>query len=108
MNRIRLWLLRRDDHLGVLIGAGGTRRSDCPVRVLANEVSARIDRQPACEERSIARVQEKTFNLISINDIFESPLQSISLLSHILHPHFHLYVHIVALFQPRVCLTLKL
>ncbi len=39
--------LRRDDHSGVLIGAGGTRRSDWPARVLATDVSTRIDRQPA-------------------------------------------------------------
>ncbi len=26
VNRIRLWPLRRDDHSGVLIGTGGTRR----------------------------------------------------------------------------------
>ncbi len=44
MNRIRLWPLRRDDHSGVLIGAGGTRRSDWPARVLVNDVSTRIDR----------------------------------------------------------------
>ncbi len=42
--RIRLWLLRRDDHSGVLIGAGGERRFDWPARVLANDVSTRIDR----------------------------------------------------------------
>ncbi len=28
VNRIRIWPLRRDDRSGVLIGAGGTRRSD--------------------------------------------------------------------------------
>ncbi len=28
LSRIRLWPLRRDDHSGVLIGAGGTQRSD--------------------------------------------------------------------------------
>ncbi len=28
VNRIRLWPLRRDDHSGALIGAGGTWRSD--------------------------------------------------------------------------------
>ncbi len=44
VNRIRLWSLRRDDHSGVLIGAGGERRSDWPARVLANEVSTRINR----------------------------------------------------------------
>ncbi len=33
VNRIRLWPLRRDDHSGVLIGAGGPRRSDWPARV---------------------------------------------------------------------------
>ncbi len=44
VNRIRLRPLRRDDHSGVVIGAGGTRRSDWPARVLANDVSARIDR----------------------------------------------------------------
>ncbi len=44
VNRIRLWPLRRDDHSGVLIGAGGRRRSDWPARVLANVVSTRIDR----------------------------------------------------------------
>ncbi len=42
-DRIRLWPLRRDDHSGVLIGAGGTGRSDWPARVLANDVSMRID-----------------------------------------------------------------
>ncbi len=57
VNRIRLWPVRRDDHSGVLIGAGGTRRSDWQARVLANDVSTRIDRFPAREERSIARVQ---------------------------------------------------
>ncbi len=57
VNRIRLWPLRRDDHPGVLIGAGGTRRSDWPPRVLANNVSTRIDLQPTCEKRSITRVQ---------------------------------------------------
>ncbi len=44
VNRTLLWLLRRDDHSGVLIGTGGTRRPDWPVRVLANDVSTRIDR----------------------------------------------------------------
>ncbi len=44
VNRIRLRPLRRDDHSGVLIGAGGMRISDWPVRVLANDVSMRIDR----------------------------------------------------------------
>ncbi len=42
--RIRLWLLRRDDHSGVLIGAGGERRFDWPAHVLANDVSRKIDR----------------------------------------------------------------
>ncbi len=44
VNRIRLWPLRRDYHPGILIGAGGRRRSDWPARVLANDVSTRIDR----------------------------------------------------------------
>ncbi len=44
VNIIRLLPLRRDDHSGVLIGAGGTRRSDWSARVLANDVSTRIDR----------------------------------------------------------------
>ncbi len=43
--------LRRDDHSGVLIGAGGTWLSDWPARVLANDGSA-ID-----SRRSVARVQ---------------------------------------------------
>ncbi len=43
--RIGLWPLRRDDHSGVLIGAGGTRRPDWPARVLANDVSTKIDRR---------------------------------------------------------------
>ncbi len=42
--RIRLWPLRRDDHSGVLISAGGMRCSDWPARVLANVVSTRLDR----------------------------------------------------------------
>ncbi len=33
VNRIRLWPLRRDDHSGVLIVAGGTLRSDWQARV---------------------------------------------------------------------------
>ncbi len=33
VNRIRLWPLRRDDHSGVLTGAGGERPSDWPERV---------------------------------------------------------------------------
>ncbi len=57
MNRICLWPLRRDDHSGVLIGAGGTRRSDWPAHVLANDLSTTIDRWPERKERSIARVQ---------------------------------------------------
>ncbi len=44
VNRICLWPLKRGDHSGVLIGAGGARRSDWPVRVLANDVSTTIDR----------------------------------------------------------------
>ncbi len=44
VNRIRLWPLRYDYHSGVLIVKGGTRRSDWPVSVLANDESAGIDR----------------------------------------------------------------
>ncbi len=44
MNRIRLWPLMRDDHSGVLIDPGGTRRSDWPARMLAHDVSTGIDR----------------------------------------------------------------
>ncbi len=44
VNSIRRWPLRRDDDSGVLIGAGGTQRSDWPARVLANDVLTRIDR----------------------------------------------------------------
>ncbi len=36
MTRIRLWPLRRDYHSGVLIGAGGRRRSDWSAREMAN------------------------------------------------------------------------
>ncbi len=50
MNRIRLWPLRRDDHSGVLTDAGGTRRSDWPAQVLANDVSTRIDRASIFDE----------------------------------------------------------
>ncbi len=57
VDRICLWPLRRDDHSGVLIGSGGTRRSYWPARVLANDISTRIERWPSREERSIARVQ---------------------------------------------------
>ncbi len=38
------FVFRRDDHSGVLIGAGGERRSDWPAHVLANDKSTRIDR----------------------------------------------------------------
>ncbi len=57
VNRIRLWPLKRDDHSGVLIGSAGTRLSNWPAHMLANYVSARIDRWTAHGERSIARVQ---------------------------------------------------
>ncbi len=57
VNRICLWPLRRDDHSGILIGAGCDRCSDRPAHVLANDVSTIIDQQPAREERSIARVK---------------------------------------------------
>ncbi len=40
VNRIRLWPLRRDDHSGILIGAGVL----IVQRVYANDVSTRIDR----------------------------------------------------------------
>ncbi len=49
--RIRLSPLRRDDHSGVLIGAGGERRSDWATRVLANDVSTRIDQLHACRDK---------------------------------------------------------
>ncbi len=49
--RIRLWPLRRDDHSGILIGAGGERRFDWPAHVLANDVSTRIDRLHACRHK---------------------------------------------------------
>ncbi len=42
--RIRLWPLRRDYHSGIPIGAVGRLRSDWPARVLANDVSRKIDR----------------------------------------------------------------
>ncbi len=38
------WPLGRDYHSGILIGAGGRRRPDWPARVLANDVSRKIDR----------------------------------------------------------------
>ncbi len=44
VRRTRLWPLRRDDRSGVLIGADWTQRYDWPARVLANDVSTRIDR----------------------------------------------------------------
>ncbi len=53
VNSIRLWPLRRDDHSGVLIGAGVMRRSDWSARVLTNDVITRINRQVERDERSI-------------------------------------------------------
>ncbi len=44
VNRIRLWPLRRDNQSGVLIGAGGTQRSDWPERVRAVGVRTRSNR----------------------------------------------------------------
>ncbi len=55
LNRIRLW--PPDKRSRVLIGAGGRRRSGWSARVLANDLSTRIDRQAAREERSIAHSQ---------------------------------------------------
>ncbi len=44
INRIRLWPLRRDDSSRVLIGAGGTWRSEWPRRVQAFGFRVRSDR----------------------------------------------------------------
>ncbi len=44
VNRIRIKPLRRDDHSGVLIGAGGTWRPDWPARMQAIDPSMRISR----------------------------------------------------------------
>ncbi len=44
VNRVRLWPLRRDDHSCVMVVASRTRRSDWHARVLAYDVSMRIDR----------------------------------------------------------------
>ncbi len=44
LNRIRLWPPERDKRSRVLIGVGGTRRSDWSADVLANDASTRIDR----------------------------------------------------------------
>ncbi len=64
MNRIRLWPLRRDDHSGVLIGAGEMRRSDRPARVLANDVSTRaID----CTRAGTSGMQLAAFCKVSLN-----------------------------------------
>ncbi len=51
VNRIRLSLLLRDDHSAILIGAGWRHRSDWPARVLANDVSTRIDRLHPCRDK---------------------------------------------------------
>ncbi len=61
MNRIRHWLLRRDDHSGVLIGAGGERQSDwhcqrtCWLMTQARESidspHAKTDRLHACTHK---------------------------------------------------------
>ncbi len=40
--RIRVWLLRRDHHSGVLIGAGGERRSDWPAQSKDTKLSPRF------------------------------------------------------------------
>ncbi len=52
---IRLWPLRRDDHSGDMIGAGGTQRSDWPARMLVNDVidSPRVksNRLHACRDK---------------------------------------------------------
>ncbi len=65
MHRIRLWSLRLGDHSGVLVGAGGTWRSGWPARALANELTMRVDRKPACEEQSIACVHGASGSLYS-------------------------------------------
>ncbi len=41
LSRIRLWPPRHDDRSGVLIGVGGTRRSDWPESAFAINVRAR-------------------------------------------------------------------
>ncbi len=68
VNRFRLWPLRRDYHSGVLIGAVRRQRSDWSVRVLANDVSTRIDREPARKERSIARVYAQVAATTAISE----------------------------------------
>ncbi len=51
--RLRLLRLKCDNHSCVLIDAGGTKRSDWPVRVLSNDVSMRTDRYTASEGRLV-------------------------------------------------------
>ncbi len=68
VNRIHHWPLRRDDHSGVLIGAGRMQRSDWPPHVLANDVSTRIDRLHACRDKwQLAHIATIVlFNLIFV------------------------------------------
>ncbi len=55
VNRIRLGPPGRNNHSGILIGAGGTRRSDWSGRVLANDVNTRFDRKTAREEQNVKK-----------------------------------------------------
>ncbi len=63
VSRIHLWPFGRDDRSGVLIGAGGERRSDWPAYMLSNDISTRLDREPAREDRSRARVHASCYTL---------------------------------------------
>ncbi len=65
VNRIRLLPLKRDDHPDVLIGAGGTRRSDWPARVWVNDVSTRIHRSITRVEGQVAAICYRMFLLSS-------------------------------------------
>ncbi len=57
LNIIRLWPPERDKRSRVLIGAGGTRRSDWSAGVLANDGSTRTDRLHACRDKWQLAVQ---------------------------------------------------
>ncbi len=81
MTRILLWSLRRDEHSGVLIGAGGTRRSDWPARVLTNDESvdsplAKSDQLHVCRDKWQLAATGSRHALIAVAHFFNwSPIR---------------------------------
>ncbi len=66
VSRIRIWPCRRDERSGVLIGAGGTRRSDWPEHMCSITRSLKA----ATKSAKTNSVEQSFFFLFFMNTFF--------------------------------------